>query len=271
MKKVIGIIVGLAVLAGLGAAGYYLFKTSTGVSEDLTILDAGDVETETVAFTYSPAVLYDPDSDDEEMSNPEYAMESYEEGERLFDLMEENEGVFYSADTTGEPEDEGYPLVMSNKAEFAKAIDLASANEIDPIMTNIGVGVKGFLNQDAEGMKDWDVSERRKGMFPSGVGYDFRQAEPGMMICFDGEDPGKYFSDRDLSIKCDSISAEKVTAFKGDGFIELFIIYDAKVRTERCEGDSFFPAEGESEDMRIMVGAHYAKQSVTKYNFICFR
>ena len=98
------------------------------------------------------------------------------------------------------------------------------------------------------------------------------QAMPGMIFSFNGESPDKYFSDRELSIKCDDISAEKVAVFKSnDGFMELFIIYDAKVRTESCKGESYFPPEGETEEMRIMVGASLSSNTVISYDCIYFR
>ena len=272
MKKVIGIIVGLAVLAGLAMGGYYLFNASTGAAEDMAIEDVGDVETEIVGYSYQPGVVYDPASDDENLRDLELAKEDYKCGEELFDLMEENDGAFFFVDISGDTPVGGWPVVVSNKEEFAKATGLASVSEVATIMGVVGVGVEGFLNQDAEGMKDWDACERRIGMFPSGMGYDLRQAEPGLILSFNGESPDTYFSDRELSIKCEDISTEKVAAFYSDGpGIQLFVIYNAKVRTESCKGESFFPPEGETGDMKIMVGSWYTKGTVTNYDCIYFR
>ena len=274
MKKVIGIIVGLAVLAGLAMGGYYLFNASTGAAADMTIEDVSNVETETVGYSYQPGVYYDPESDDEYLSDLELAKEDYKCGEELFDLMEENDGVFFVADTTEDPYDGGWPVVVSNKEEFAKAIRLGTVNDVDAVLGVIGTGVEGFLNQDAEGMKDWDACGRGKGMFPSGMGYDLRQADPGLILSFDGESPDTYFSDRELSIKCEDISAEKVAVFcdsDSDSILQFFVIYNVKVRTESCKGESCFPPEGETGDMRIMVGGCYGKKIATSYNCIYFR
>ena len=93
-----------------------------------------------------------------------------------------------------------------------------------------------------------------------------------MIFSFEGESPDKYFSDRDLSIKCEDISAEKMTVFMFDKrFLDVCILYNAKVRTESCNGESYFPPEGETEDMKIMVCAGYGRQTVTNYYCIYFR
>ena len=274
MRKVIGIIIGLAVLAGLAMGGYYLFHISTDVAEDMTIEDVGDVETETVGYSDQPGVSYDPASDDEDLRDLELAKEEYKCGEELFDLMEENDEAFFFVDTSGVPSEEGWPVVVSNKEEFAKATGLASVSNVDTVLGVIGVGVKGFLNQDAEGMKEWDACKKRKGMFPSGTDYDRRQANPGLIFSFDGESPDTYFSDRELSIKCEDISTEKVAVFwdsEPDSLWQVIVIYNAKVRTESCKGESVFPPEGETGDMKIMVGAWYGEKTVTSYDCIYFR
>lgn len=215
-----------------------------------------------IGATYNPVIFADFDEDEQR--------EVYEEGRIVFDTLKDSDAVFFSLDF----DENAIPCFRINtrktKKDLAKAVGLDDKSDIDNAVKYIGKGVKGFLNQNVEGMQDYDANGWNKGMFPGGLGKANRVAQSSLKWGFDGESPDKYFKKRDLSITCKSLKAKKVAVVDNGDIKSFFIIFKAKVHTDSCDGDSVFPSEGKTETMKIMVGAHYSSHPPIKYFSIYF-
>ena len=155
-----------------------------------------------IGATYYPVIFADFDEDAQK--------ENYEEGRIVFDTLKDSDAVFFSLDF----DENAIPCYRINtqktKKGLAKAVGLDDKSDIDHAVKFIGKGVKGFLNQNVEGMQDDDANGWNKGMFPGGLGNANRVAQHSLKLGFDGESPDKYFKKRDLSITCKSLKAKKV-------------------------------------------------------------
>ncbi len=223
---------------------------------------SGITKTE-IGATYNPVISANSDEDGQR--------EIYEEGRIVFNTIKDSDAVFFSLDF----DENAIPCFRINtrktKKGLAKAVGFDDKSDIDYAVKYIGKGVKGFLNQDVEGMQDYDAEGWNKGMFPGGLGKANRVARSSLKWGFDGESPDKYFKKRDLSITCKSIKAKKVAVVDRGALKAFFIIFKAKVHTDSCDGDSVFPSEGKTGTMKIMVGAEYSGNPPIKYFSIYFQ
>ena len=229
------VIVILFLIAVLGGGGYFAYNHFIAEPAQYAVEDEGEVETEAVGAVSTST----------------------------FDVMENAEGhyfVLYNNENV---------LYRVSKDSFND--EISNVNEVtqfhsakaEQTTTNAAKSVKKMLDSN---FYDYEYS-----MTPSGYGMpeditvdgityknQVYEAENGNHI---DTDMYEYFKSRDLDISCKNVSVEKIavglpdkgTAESDDGSW-FYVILNAEVTTNHCNGDSIFPPEGETKNMTIEVG-----------------
>lgn len=270
-KTAIGIIVVLLLAGGAAAAWYFQSGSSNEASRNMTIEDQEGIETKSIGSIANCLPIIIEESDDMEFEQ-RMAELAYEEGSKLFDMMEDSEAnFFYLKDVGGQsytdsgdgvlvPE-EG-DLVQTNREEVAQFIGKESADDVNEVISCIGNSLQAYLNLDAKSMPDPENGELGTEIFTDSTS-NWSHLDRAMKLSYGGENPKKYYQDRDLALSCDDLTAAKLAVMKtgttteieGGDSVEVYTyfgVFDAAIQTKSCKGESIYPPEGEIKNVKVM-------------------
>ena len=270
-KTAIGIIVVLLLAGGAAAAWYFQSGSGGATSQKMTIEDQEGIETESIGSIANCLPYVIEESDDMEFEQ-EMAAKAYEEGGKLFDMMEDSDAKFFylkdvggqsytdSGDGTLVPE-EG-ELVQTDKEGLAQFIGKESTDDVDEAISYVGNSLEAYLSLDAKKMPDPENGELGTEIFTDKTG-NWSHLDRAMKLSYGGENPKKYYQDRDLALVCEDLTAEKFAIMKTGTTTEIesgdavevytyFGVFDAAIQTKSCKGESIYPPEGEIKNVKVM-------------------